>query len=427
MKRTISVPGAAALLLALCFSAIAHDGVSQPATVSAGLANRVDADLQKGDERDLGRLYQIADDPLSHVVAAMALERLHLNLDQSSEDAAACEKVLRKTRPDIAFYCALFASGNTRLAGRTQEADRMDVATAQRYAGTYKAADLAKLEGNAGKRAEQPQLLVRRPGHTLTLPLLRPAFGNGEPFIDASANGKSARLLLDTGASSLLLDERTARDWGVHMLEGGDEHIQGFFSKDVAVHRGWLDHLDLGGISMENVPVEVGSKGSRIIGIDLLRWLGAMRIGKDRLTVYAGDDTRPACSEPMVVASPRYGNYLRMITTVPVDGNPQTALLDTGFTGYLSGNAAVLEQYKDGLTGHARFTDVSASEHKAGIKLATQTVVISGQPIKMTFVVFTDANLPWGFVLGNLALQDMDFYFDFDNRHTCLLLHDNLH
>jgi predicted aspartyl protease len=427
MKRTFSVPGAAALLLVLCFSAVAHDGVSQPASEPVSLANRVDADLQKGDERDLDRLYQVADDPVSHVLAAMALERLHLNLDKSSEDAAVCEKVLRKTRPDIAFYCAFFASGNTRLAGRTQEADRMDVAAAQRFAGTYKAAELAKLAENAGTRAGQPELRVGRPGHTLTLPLLRPAFGNGEPYIDASANGKTVRLLLDTGAGSLLLDERTARDWGVHMADSGDEHVQGFFSKDIAVRRGWLDHLDLGGISMENVPVEVGAKGQKIIGIDLLRWLGAIRIGKDLLTVYAGDDARPACSEPMVVASPRYGNYLRVITTVPVDGAPQTALLDTGFTGYLSGNAAVLEQYKDGLTGHAHFTDVSANEHNAGTKVATQNVVISGQPIKMTFVVFTDANLPWGFVLGNLALQDMDFYFDFDNRHTCLLLHDHLH
>jgi hypothetical protein len=44
----------------------------------------------------------------------------------------------------------------------------------------------------------------------------------------------------------------------------------------------------------------------------------------------------------------------------------------------------------------------------------------------MTLVVFKDDTLPWGYVLGNLVLQDMDFFFDFDNWHTCLLPHKNL-
>jgi hypothetical protein len=45
----------------------------------------------------------------------------------------------------------------------------------------------------------------------------------------------------------------------------------------------------------------------------------------------------------------------------------------------------------------------------------------------VTFAVFKDADLPWDYILGAGALDDMDFYFDFDHRHTCLLLHDHLY
>lgn len=58
---------------------------------------------------------------------------------------------------------------------------------------------------------------------------------------------------------------------------------------------------------------------------------------------------------------------------------------------------------------------------------ASAEVVVSGQPITMTFGIFADSSLPWPYILGSGALRDMDFFLDFQRRHTCLLLHDHLH
>ena len=457
MKHPIPALGAVAILLVLCSGAAAFDGVtgqeSSPAPAITQVVNpvmrmpaapsiamptkltkapitltrRIDTDLIKADERDLQRLYQIPDDPVSHVLAATALERLHLNLDKSSDDAAACEKVLRKTRPGIAAYCALLAAGNTRLAGHAQEADRMVLDITQRYAVVLSATEMTRLRELVQSHAGHPDMLVRRPDHTVSVPLGKPFFGDHERYIAVSVNGKSRRLILDTGAPSLLLNESTARAWGVHIVEGYSSHFNGYFSEDVAARHGWIDRLDVGGIVIENVPVTIVAKGPELFGSEVLKQLGAWRVSKDALVVYGGNDARPACSGPMFAASPRDGSGLWLQHNITIDGSPQTAMIDTGAAMYLSGNAAVRDQYDDSPATHSWFSDAGSQKVKVGLKVATRNVVIAGQPIKMLFVVFTDDHQPWGYVLGNLALQDMDFYFDFDNRHTCLLLHDKLY
>jgi clan AA aspartic protease (TIGR02281 family) len=449
MKHPIPALGAVAILLVLCSAAAAFDGVSgqearpptpvgqkppnptisvpaKPNNPAEAITTRVDNDLVKADEGDLDRLYQIPDDPVSHVLAAMALERLHLNLDKASEDAAACEKVLQATRPGIAAYCALFAAGNTRLAGHAQEADRMVLDVAQRYAETMPSTELAALRQLVEAHTGRMDVHVQRLDHTVTVQLRTRSQRDPTRFVEASANGTSRGLMLDTGASWLLLDKRTAHAWGVHMIDEQTQHVRGYFGEDVAASHGVLDRLELDGIVFENVPVDVVAGSPELIGINILKQLGAFRISKEALVIYGGNDTRPACSGPMLAASQRDGSNLWLQHNITIDGSTKTVMLDTGAAMYLSGNAAVKDQYVDGPEGHGWFRDIGIQPVKVGMKVATRDVVIGGQPIKMRFVVFLDDHLPWGYVMGKLALQDMDFYFDFDNRHTCLLLHDKL-
>jgi hypothetical protein len=459
MKYPIPALGAAAILLVLCTGAGAFDGISgqdsaptapvitqvvdplvrMPAAPTIAmpdhlkkaartLTQRIDTDLVKADEHDLGRLYAIPDDPVSHVLAAMALERLHLNLDKSSQDAAACEKVLHMTKPDIAAYCALFAVGDTRLAGHSQQADQMLLDITQRYATAISATELARLKEVTQDNAGRPDMLVRRPDHTVTIPLGKPFFAdNDERYVEVSANGKVRHLVLDSGADSLLVNESTARAWGAHIVAGDTRQIQGYFSQDIAARHGWIDRLDLGGIVIENAPVTIITDGPELIGIDVLRRLGAIRIKKSALVVYGGSDARPSCSAPMLVASSRDGNGFWLQHYITIDGSVHTIMIDTGSANYLSGNAAVRDQYDDSPATHGWATDAGSQKVKIGMRVANRNVVIAGQPIKMLFVVFTNDHQPWGYILGNLALQDMDFYFDFDNRHTCLFLHDKLY
>jgi predicted aspartyl protease len=434
VKHRCLSSGLGCLLLGFCLSpdgawagiAPTYSAASTSQASTPSSAQRVETTMEKGDMLELYRIYQTSHDPVTHVLAAMALERLNLHLNSATSDASQCEKVLFDTQPDVAYYCALFQSGDLRLSGKEKQADEMELSIAQRYQGKISATILAKLVENATRRAQQPEFQVQLPSRTITVPLIS-EFDGLSLYVNAQANGTSTRLILDTGASWLVLDERTAREWKVRYLDSTPNYIQGYFAKKVQVQEGWLDKFELGSIAMQNVPVYVIPHAPKIVGIDLLRRLGALRITRDQLTIFAANDAKPGCNDPLIASSQYNGNFLRLITNITINGNVQPAMLDTGSSTYLSGNGAVLSQYKSGLTGHLMMSDISSQTQETRAKLATETVVIGHRPIRMTFVVFVDDTLPWGYVLGNLVLQDMDLFFDFDNRHTCLLPHHRLH
>lgn len=302
---------------------------STPQADTPSSAQRVETAMEKGDVLALYRLYNRPNDPITHVLAAMALERLSLHLDNATRDASQCEKALLDTQPGVAYYCALFQSGDVRLSGREKQADDMELSIAQRYRGKISAATLTKLAENAAHREQLPEFQVARPDHSITLPLTM-ELGGTSLYLSAQANGKSTLLALDTGASWLVLDERTARKWDVHYLDNNPSYIQGYFAKKVQVQEGWLDKLELGDITMENVPVYVIPHAPKIIGIDLLRRLGALRISKDELIIFADNDTKPPCSDALLASSQYNGNFLRLLINITINGNVQPAMLDTG-------------------------------------------------------------------------------------------------
>ena len=384
--------------------------------------------VERGDDRALYQLFRTSNDPATHALAAMALERVHWNLDKSSEDARLCEKVLSKSQPDVALYCADFAAGNLRLAGKAQEASREDLAIAQRYAGHADAQYVATLKNFAQVSLELPDMHATRPEQTVELPLAR-IFGRDGPYIDIKANGHTARFLLDTGAGTLLIDDQTANAWGVHFDPGQQQYTRGYLAKKIPVRTGWIDQLDLGhGLVADHVPVEVESRAPLLIGFDVLRQFGAFRLSPDRLVVYGSEDrARPTCEDPLLIMSDGHGRYTRWVTGISVGGEVQPTLVDSGASFYFNGNAAALAHYKNTLTGSIGVLDASSREQRTGIKVVTQQLVISGQPMKMSFIVTTDDNLASPYTLGNLALKDMDFYADFDTRHGCMLMHTRLH
>ncbi len=145
------------------------------------------------------------------------------------------------------------------------------------------------------------------------------------------------------------------------------------------------------------------------------------------MQTYGDNVPRPACREPLLIASDLWGNTVRTVVALPIDGKLQTALLDSGSAFYLSGNGQARAELATSYNRRIRIKDLGPLKHHARMSQATAEVVVSGQPITMTFGVFADSSLPWPYILGSGALRDMDFFFDFQRRHTCLLLHDHLH
>jgi predicted aspartyl protease len=412
--------------LCVALPARAFQAAGEPAVVPAQTLSTIERALRRADVPALARLYQESPNPAERVLAATALERIHFNLDKATDDARICERSLFDRQPQVAFFCARLANGNQRLAGGAQQADAAELEMTKRYARALPRGAMEHLRGYAAAQMAHAPLQVQKPATGFSIALERSASNGHLPTLEAQANGHTTRLIVDTGSGYLTLDDDTARELGVHLLDRSDL-TRGLLSTDIPAKYGVLDKLTFAGVTMTNAPVMVVPGRKRLIGIDLLRRLGTFRIAADQLTVYGDADSRPACEEPMLVASDVWGNHVRIVVALPIEGVLQTTLLDSGSSFFLSADQTVMDALHSGHNTRVDVRDMGPRRHQARINKATAEVVISGQPFQVTFDIFKDATLPWSYVLGSGALEYMDFYLDFENRHTCLLLHADRH
>jgi len=423
------------LIMALATSRVAIAEQATPARPTVDVApahmtaiqaaDAINRALVKVDLPLLLEIYQHNPDPIAHVVAAAALERVQFNLDKAMEDARLCEKELINQRPGIALYCARLANGALRLAqgDKTAEADELEIV--KRFAGHAPASVLDSMTAYVNTRRDTPPFRLSKPDGTFSLPLLKASYDQRGAIMLEAANGESVRMTLDTGAGAVVMDQDTAARLGVRAV-GIDGRANGMLSRNIPTKHGFLEKARIGDITLENVPVEIVPASRHLIGMDVLRWLGAFRLTEREVIVYAKDAQRPACNEPLLVSSNVWGNSVRVVTNLSIDGTLRTTLLDSGSAYYLTGSQAAMDEVKAAYNRRMRVRDVGAT-HLARVSQATAEVIVSGQPIQMTFGVLRDADLPWSYVLGSDSLADMDYFFDFDQRHACMLVHDNLH
>lgn len=378
--------------------------------------------LSAGDVPALAELYRHPPDPATRVLAAMALERIHHHLAKASEDARVCEHALIDSQPRIAYFCALFANGNLRLSSGEAAADRDERDIARRFADKVSRAKLRAIDRYLAYREKVPPLEVARPSGTFEIPL-GSTLHTHMPTIEVKANGVTLPLIVDTGSSYITLDAKWAHKMGVHMT-GRSGTGRGLLSHGIDIRYGTLDTLTFAGVTMQHVPVTVVPGRHRLIGIDVLRHLGTFRLARDKITVYGRDSVRPACRQPMLIGSDIRGRNIRLLTSIMIDGDLRTVLVDSGFGTFLSATRGAMDELQSGHNTRAVVHGAGARKHHARTNRATAQVVIAKHPFTVTFPVFKDARIPWDYVLGSGALRYMDFYFDFENAHTCMLVHD---
>ncbi len=379
--------------------------------------------MREADAPALIKLYQGASDPIVHIWAAMALERVHYNLDAATADARLCEKTLFDNHPAIALLCGQFQSGNLRLAGRHAEADAYEKELIARYRGHGVDRQLAGMQGYTD-RAPAAKLAIERPAVDVTLSLKQ---DQSSPVVDAKANGHTFELMFDSGASDLVLGEADARRLGVRILdEQPSRRVNGWLSHGVPARRGQLDRLQLGAISLRNVPVTVVPKQIALLGANMLAPLGSVRISRKSLLIYGDKSTVPACDQPLLTSSDLWGSQLRLLPQLMVNDAPRSVMLDTGAGSYLLGTKAALDEVTALHRGKLGMGDIGGAHPFANAERAKVMLEIAGQPIEVYFAVYTDSDLGHPITLGAGALRDMDFLLDFRHQHMCFLLHPGL-
>lgn len=411
------------LLSGLLCSTAASAGTALPAPPPGTLRHITNA-LVRADVTSLARLYQKPPGPVTRMLAAMALERIHFHLGRASHDARVCERSLLDSQPRIALFCARLAVGDVALARGNRAAEQAEAAMLERFRGHLPASALAGMRRYVARHADLPAFRVDRPAHGMRI-ALRHVPGLGGLALMVRANGQATRVTVDTGASYMIVSPAEARRLGVRLLARRGR-TGGIISHDVPVTEGVLDTLRIGSATAHAVPVEVIANRTRLIGIELLRRLGPFRLSRHALTVYGDDDALPACRQPLLVGSGIWGSAVRVVKALSIDGHLQSTLLDSGSAFYLVGDHASMAQLHAYRNQRIRLRDIGPLLHHARMDRARANVVLGGRPFELTFGVLRDTHLPWHFVLGNGAFEDMDFFIDFDHRHSCLLLHPDL-
>ena len=379
--------------------------------------------MQSADAPALVKLYQEASDPIVHVWAAMALERVHFNLDAASADARLCEQSLIDTRPAVALSCGQFRSGNLQLAGRPAEAQAVERELIERFRNHRVDRQLASMQSYLDRSANLPPLSYDVPSGDVTLPLKDTA---SVPTIEARANDHAFNLMLDSGANGLVLGIEDARRYGVKPLDG-EGKVNGWLSQGVPTKQGLLDTLQFGGITLHNVPVTIVPDPIALFGSNLMAPLGTLRFSSKALLIYGKDSETPACDTPMLAGSGLWGNGLRVLPQLLVNDNPQSVMLDTGASRYLLGTRAALDEVTTLHREKTSVRDIGGSHHFANAQSAKVKLTIAGQPFDILFEIYTDStNIRHPITLGAGALRDMDFLLDYRHQHMCFLLHPNL-
>jgi Aspartyl protease len=432
--RAATSLAALSISLALSLPLMAQSPGSASSTVeanpSATLIRAVIEAVRKADLPALDQLDVQSTDPAAHALTAMARSRIHADFQQSGQQAKACEQQFFDSNPGVAIFCARFAIGDLRLEGQEQEAEQADLDMVQRYASKLSPADLEGMRAHAEVYDHQPALLVQRPAGGFSIPLQphqhRDRRGNlmqsGNRDIAVTINGHAATLGVNTAAAYVVLDPDTAQQLGVRMT-GAKGIVDGPLSKNVTVQYGIIDKLSFNGVTIENAPVQVDPGNDRtVIGMGLLKYLGTFRMTKDAIEVYAsGSNSPPADTQPMLVGSTVDGRGLRLVTPLSINGASELTVLNTGSAFYLSGDKDALAELETRFYGQAKLRDAGPHVHDAVINRTIANVVIAGQPIRMTFAVYAEAEMNWKYQLGLSALQDMDFYVDFNNRQLALI------
>ncbi|MBE1162816.1 retroviral-like aspartic protease family protein [Dyella acidiphila] len=425
---------ALSLALALSFPLLAQTPASTASTIqenpSATLIRAVIEAVRKADLPALDQLDTQSTDPATHALTAMARSRIHADFQQSGQQAKACEQQFLSSNPGVAIFCARFGIGDLRLAGQEAQAEQADLDMVQRYASKLSPDALQGMQAHAALYDKQPALDVQRPAGAFTIPLQPHNFRkqNGDLHqsnnrdIAVTVNGHEAVLDVNTAAAYVILDPSTARELGVRITDA-NAIANGPLSKHVPVQFGIIDKLSFAGVTVSNAPVMVDPGNDRtVLGMGILKYLGAFRMTKDAIQVYATNgNTPPAAAQPMLVGTAVDGRSLRLVAPLSINGSTELAVLNTGNPFYLTGDKDALAELDTRFAGQTRMRDAGPMVHRTVFNRTIADVVIGGQPMKLKFGVYAEAEMNWKYQLGLSALQDMDIYVDFANRQLALI------
>jgi hypothetical protein len=215
-----------------------------------------------------------------------------------------------------------------------------------------------------------------------------------------------------------MLGEETARQLGVRIVLQHDGALQGAMGRKSEKQLGLIDTLSFGDVVVKNLPVAIIPEEHNSLGMDVLKRVAAFRLAQHELTIYGSARQHPACKQPLLIGSTFWGSTPLVVQQLSVDGSPHTTLLDSGSDFYLTG---ITHDKAAATDGQLFVKDINGPGSVMKFARQTASIVLAGRTIRLTFAALPGVDEPYDYILGSGALQDADFFVDFEQRVSCIL------
>lgn len=243
------------------------------------------------------------------------------------------------------------------------------------------------------------------------------------PFIDVgSANGHSARFVLDTGAPQTRVNVDTARQMGIKLLTDSHYAYSTFYGEgSLSARFGILDSLKVGSSELHNVLVFVSDRDN-LLGLDLISKLGRLKL--TRKTLELNPRLSPRCDSPINYT--RSDLNQRLTIAASLDNRTTQAIVDTGNVDYLT-SALPGEQVNvvQALTPGNSPPDPANRQRYESFK---GVLNLPGNSLPITYRYYPGFTIPPSWVLGRYvpsillgwrAFEDFELNLDIEAGRSC--------
>ncbi|MGY2261223.1 retropepsin-like aspartic protease [Pseudomonas sp. SDO55104_S430] len=243
------------------------------------------------------------------------------------------------------------------------------------------------------------------------------------PFIDVStANGHSARFVLDTGAPQTRVNIDTAKLMGIKLLSDSHYAYSTFYGEsNLSARLGVIESLKIGTSEFRNVLVFVSDRDN-LLGLDLISKLGRLKITRKTLELNPAPSLR--CDSPITYT--RMDLNQRLTITASLDNRNTQAIVDTGNIDYLT-SALPGQQVNvvQTLTPGASRLDIADRQRYQSFK---GVLNLPGHSLPITYKYYPGFTIPPSWVkgryvpsvlLGWRAFEDFELNLDIDAGRSC--------
>jgi hypothetical protein len=244
------------------------------------------------------------------------------------------------------------------------------------------------------------------------------------PFIEVgTANGVSARFVLDTGAPQTRVNIETAKQMGIRMLPDAHYRYSTFYGeRGLAARLGILGSLRVGTREFRNVLVFVSDRDN-LLGLDLISKLGRLKI--TRRTLELNPPPARRCDAPIVLN--RLDLNQRLVVAAQLDRRTTQAIIDTGNVDYLTAASPGRQvSVAQALTPGGSNVYTGDNKH---FQRFTGVLALQGDTLVVSYKYYPGFTIPPSLVdgqyvpsilLGWRAFKDFELNLDLDSGRSCL-------